>query len=92
MSVTWDADPVAHERFAYRHDARLGRYEHVGTPLEPLTGEFVADPEWAFDFDIEEVSPNEVRVAEGSDLERKAFTFTRAADCWYLARAYDFGD
>jgi len=92
MAMTTDDALSAHEVFAYRYDEKLGRYEHVGTPLEPLSGAFIADPEWAFDFDVEMPSEDEVRVSAGPEPERKTFVFTRSEECWTLARVYDFGD
>ena len=92
MAMTTDVASSAHEVFAYRYDERLGRYEHVGTPLEPLSGAFIADPEWAFDFDVSMPSADEVRVSAGPEPERKTFVFTRSEECWTLTRVYDFGD
>lgn len=92
MAMTTDATASAHQVFAYRYDPKLGRYEHVGTPLEPLVGEFVADPEWAFEFDVDAQSSDEVRISAGPEPERKTFVFSRSSDCWQLTRAYDFGD
>ena len=92
MSIETDSNPQAHEVFAYRFDADLRKYEHVGMPLEPLVGAFKADPEWAFDFDVTQGSPESIEIATGPEPERKAFVFAREADCWYFVRAYDFGD
>jgi len=92
MAITTDVASSAHEVFAYRYDGKIGRYEHVGTPLEPLSGPFAADPEWAFDFDVETPSEEEVRVSAGPEPERKTFVFTRSDECWTLTRVYDFGD
>jgi hypothetical protein len=92
MAVERLDDPRAHEVFAYRYDAALGQYEHVGMPLEPLQADFKADPEWSFNFDLIEESPSQVEIATGPEPERKAFVFVRESDCWYLTRAYDFGD
>lgn len=92
MAMTTDGASSAHEVFAYRYDEKLGRYEHVGTPLEPLSGPFAADPEWAFDFDVETRSAEEVSVSAGPEPERKTFVFIRSEACWTLTRVYDFGD
>jgi hypothetical protein len=92
MAITTDVASSAHEVFAYRYDEKLGRYEHVGTPLEPLSGPFAADSEWAFNFDVETPSAEEVRVSAGPEPERKTFVFTQSEKCWTLTRVYDFGD